>query len=69
MIMDFLHHDFSPIHKVVFAHTVGYKGAPILTGQQLAEKLKVSPARVQALRTEVAGQMQRYTRAVDYLRS
>jgi hypothetical protein len=69
MVLDFLHHDFSPVHKVVFEHTVGYKGAPVLSGQQLAEKLKVTPARIQALRTEIAEQTQRYTRAVDYLRS
>lgn len=67
--LDFLHHDLSPTHQVVFAHTVGYNGAPVLTAQELGAKLSIAPARVQSLRTDIARQMQRYNHAVGSLSS
>lgn len=67
LVMDFLHHDLSPLHKVVFAHTVGYNGAPVLTAQELSAQLNIPAARVQKLRTDIAQQMQRYNHAVGSL--
>lgn len=65
--LDFLHHDLSPTHRVVFAHTVGYNGAPVLSAQELGAKLNVPPARIQRMRTDIAQQMQRYDHAVGSL--
>lgn len=67
LVMDFLHHDLSPLHKVVFAHTVGYKGAPVLTANELSSKLQITPARVQNIRSDLAQQLQRYNHAVGSL--
>lgn len=44
--LDLVYHDLSDQHKTILEHKTGYNGAKILTGKQIAKKLKISPVRV-----------------------
>lgn len=46
--------------KFVFKHTVGLPGAPILRAQEIARRLKVSPATVSKDRADIAKKLERY---------
>lgn len=41
-MVDFLYHDLAPKQKKLFQYTTGYGGAPILSGQELMKKLKLT---------------------------
>lgn len=60
IIMDFLHHDLPVQHRLVFAHSVGYKGAEQLTPGQIAQKLNLSPSRISQIRGDIAQRLQKY---------
>jgi hypothetical protein len=66
-VADFLVHDLSGPHRLVFEHTTGYGGKPILTPGELAKKLGVSPGRISQLKTDIAEKARGYNRAVDSL--
>jgi hypothetical protein len=43
---DYVYHDLSDIDKIVFQHRTGYRGAPQLSNQEIARRLRLSPAAV-----------------------
>lgn len=40
--LDFIHHDLPAQHKAIFEHLTGYGGAPILSNQEIKEKLNLT---------------------------
>lgn len=38
-LVDFIHHDLPPQHKLIFEHLTGYGGAEVLSNQQIQKKL------------------------------
>lgn len=41
-VVDFLYHDLAPKQKKLFQFTTGYGGSPVLSGQELMKKLKLT---------------------------
>lgn len=67
IVMDFLAHDLSPVHRVVFEHSTGYGGKPMLAAGAIAKKLGVSNGRVSQLKTEIGERARAYGQAVAAL--
>lgn len=38
-MVDFIYHELTPPHKIIFEHLTGYAGAPILSNQEIQKKL------------------------------
>lgn len=43
---DYVYHDLDPVGQIIFEHKTGYKGRPILSNMEIAQKLKMSPSAV-----------------------
>jgi DNA-directed RNA polymerase specialized sigma subunit len=43
---EFVYHDLSPVDQVIMEHTLGLHGKPILSNQDVAKKLRISPGAV-----------------------
>jgi DNA-directed RNA polymerase specialized sigma subunit len=65
--LDYVYHDLPATHRQVFAHSLGYNGAPKLTPGAIATQLNLSPARVSQLKADIAERTRRYGRAVESL--
>ncbi len=42
-LVDFLYHDLSPMQKIIFEHSTGYGGKPVLSNTDLQRKLNMTP--------------------------
>lgn len=62
-----LHENLSPMEKTVFEHSFGYKGAPILQNQEIAKKIKISPAAVSKTKSLIEKKYRDYSSAVSYI--
>jgi len=69
IVADFLYHDLSPKQKIVFQHSTGYRGKPVMSAGEIAKKLNVSAPRVSAIKNEIADKARRYQTAVNSLMS
>lgn len=45
-MLDMLHYDLPEVHKKILEYKTGYNNSPILSGKEIAKKLKISPVRV-----------------------
>jgi len=52
-LIESVYQDLSPREKLVFEHTTGYGGKPILSTKEIAELLKTSPASVSRMRKQI----------------
>lgn len=41
-VVDYVYHDLNPTQKVIFEHSTGYGGAPVLPTPEVLKKLKIS---------------------------
>lgn len=60
--LEYVYHSLNDRDRVIFEHTVGYNGKPVLSGNELAKKLKVSPAYISQRRTYIQRQIDRIKR-------
>lgn len=56
-------HMLNPQQQIVFQHTLGYAGHPRIAGGDIAKMLKVSPARVTAVRKDIGKRMEEVLQA------
>jgi DNA-directed RNA polymerase specialized sigma subunit len=52
-IYDNIYYDLGPRESIVFEHTVGYNGKPILKGGDIAKKINTSPATVSVIKNNI----------------
>lgn len=67
IVSSFLFSQLSPMQKLVFEHTTGFNGKPVLGTQEIARALNVSSARVSILKGQVAAKAKEYQSAVSSL--
>lgn len=67
VVMDFLAQDLPPMQRLVFEHSTGYGGKPVLAAGEIAKKLAVSPGRVSQLKTDIGDRARAYQRAIGLI--
>jgi DNA-directed RNA polymerase specialized sigma subunit len=51
--MDAVYHDLGDIDRVILQHRTGYRGNPVLPNQEIAKRLRMSPAAVSQRATRI----------------
>jgi DNA-directed RNA polymerase specialized sigma subunit len=59
-VLDTMYNSFTPQEQIILEHKLGYNGKKILSNNDIAKKLKVSPGRVSQMTTNVAKQLDEY---------
>jgi DNA-directed RNA polymerase specialized sigma subunit len=59
-VLDTMYSSFTPQEQVIVEHKLGYNGKKILSNNDIAKKLKVSPGRVSQMTTNIAAQLDEY---------
>lgn len=62
-----MHDNLTEEQRFVFDHSYGYKGAPILPNQVIAQKLKKSPGMVSKIKNNVEDLLRSYQDATSYI--
>ena len=61
MMVEYIYHDLSPEEKIIFEHSTGYSGKPILSNPELRDKLDMTQGqlsyRKRKLREKIKEQM------------
>lgn len=52
--LDYIYHDLDPHDKIIFQHKIGYKGSPVMMNNDIAKKVKMSPANVSIRSSKIA---------------
>lgn len=60
LLSDYLYSELKPTDKVIFEHTFGYAGKPILNNKELAKKLHVNEMSIHRSKTRLADQIRSY---------
>jgi len=59
-LVDYLYHELHGPEKVVFEHTFGYSGKPILTNKEIAAKLNVNEMAIHRMKKKMSEKVQSY---------
>ena len=63
-ILKYVYHDLQPDEQVVFEHTYGYGGKPVLeTNQQIARAAGLSESKVRSIKSDIYDQVREFERA------
>jgi hypothetical protein len=55
--IEFMYHDFGPVDQLILEYTKGMHGKPILSNQDLAKRLKISPGAVSQRKAKIQQQI------------
>ena len=59
-VLDTMYSSMSPQEQVIVEHKLGYNGKKILTNNEIAKKLNVSPGRISQMTGIVSARLQEY---------
>ena len=59
-ILDFIYYELTGQEKLVYEYLTGYGGKPLLSGQEIAQQLSISPSTVTRLRQSIAKKVNKY---------
>jgi len=61
-VLDTMYSSFTPQEQVILEHKLGYNGKKIMSNNDIAKSLKISPGRVSQLTTTIAARLDEYAR-------
>ena len=59
-VLDTMYSSLTAQEQVILEHKLGYKGKPVLSNEQIAKKLNVSPGRVSQMTASLASKLDEY---------
>lgn len=59
-VLDFIYYELDPQEKLVYEYSLGYGGKPELSGQEIAERLNISPSTVTRIKKAIEEKINRY---------
>lgn len=64
---EFVYHDLHPIDQVIMEHSLGLHGKPVLSKQQIAKKLRLSPSAVSQRAARIQAKLDRKEELAEFL--